>query len=55
MLTSSLLRALADPGVWVAITTDEIDQARTLAGERGEFVIEGPTASWLAEFWRGSL
>jgi hypothetical protein len=55
MLTSSLLRALANPGVWVAIETEEIDQARKLAGDRGEFVIEGPTASWLAELWRGSL
>jgi hypothetical protein len=54
MLTKSLRRALADPGVWVAIEREEIDQARELAGDRSEFVVEGPTASLLVELWHGA-
>ena len=54
VLTKSLPRALADPGVWVAIEREEMDQAQELAGDRGEFVIEGPTASLLVELWHGA-
>lgn len=53
VLTFSLQQALANPGIWVAIESEELDQARSLMEDHDQIVIEGPTASWLIEFWVG--
>ena len=50
----SLSQAVADPGVWVAIGSEEVERSREVAGERGEVVLEGPAASWLVELWHGN-